>query len=222
MRAEHTLDHAAVSCEPLQRSAHDGDAESEPGRRFGRGERPVGAGVPGNKITQGVSDRFDKRQRHAHGQRNTEGITQPGRILDCGVLFDAANVDLDGAVGPQQRGQVRSSVDGSYRRRRSALCGHGLQPGGYLVRGQRPEEAQQIGDAFHAAYLPVRRKPLQFPFRGVDDLGVEELAQLDPAEELVEQGRIQRQRGGTALGKRGIALIQELGDVAEQQGLRER
>jgi hypothetical protein len=47
--------------------------------------------------------------------------------------------------------------------------------------------------------------------------GVEQLAQVDPAEQLAEQSRVQRERGRSALGQRGIPLIQEGADVAEQQ-----
>ena len=251
MRAELAFHHAAVRGEPLQRRADDGDAESQPGRGLGGGERPVRAGVAGDEVAERVRDRLDEGQRHAHGQRDAEGIAQPGGVLHRGEAFDAADVDLDGAVGPLQGGEVgggvgrrspgfrrrrtgpalrqlarrlrRSSAAASRQPRRRAARGrHRLQPGGDFLRRERTQQAQQVRDALQPAHLPVRGQPLQFALGGVDDLRIQQFAQLHAAQELVEQGGIQGQGGGPALGQRGVALVEELRHVAEQQGLRER
>ena len=63
---------------------------------------------------------------------------------------------------------------------------------------------------------------LQLTAGGRDDLGVEQLAQLDPAEQFGQQRGVQRQRGGTALGQRAVTLVHERPDIAEQQRRRER
>ena len=51
---------------------------------------------------------------------------------------------------------------------------------------------------------------------------VQQLAQLGAAEQLGEQRRVEGQRGGPAFGQRGVALVHERGDVAEQQRAGER
>ena len=55
-----------------------------------------------------------------------------------------------------------------------------------------------------------------------EHLGVEQLAQLGPAEELGEQSLVEGECGGAPLGDGGVALVHERRDVAEQQRLRER
>ena len=56
----------------------------------------------------------------------------------------------------------------------------------------------------------------------VEDLGVEKLTQLDPAQQLPEQRGVDTQRGGTLLGQRRVSLVDEGAHVVEEQGLRER
>ena len=50
-----------------------------------------------------------------------------------------------------------------------------------------------------------------------DDLRVEQLTQLDAAQQLGQQHAVQRQRGGAAFGQRAVALVHECPDIAEQQ-----
>ena len=93
---------------------------------------------------------------------------------------------------------------------------------GYLVGGQRAQQPQQVGHRLGVACRPFGRKMLQLKAGGRNDLGVEQLAKLDAAEQLSEQRGVQRQRGGTAFGQRAVALVHERPDVAEQQRGRER
>ncbi len=55
----------------------------------------------------------------------------------------------------------------------------------------------------------------------VDDLGdrlrFEQVAQVGLTQELSEERGVQGQRRGTALGQRGVPLVEVLRDVAEQQ-----
>jgi len=58
-----------------------------------------------------------------------------------------------------------------------------------------------------------------------DRLGIEQVAQAESVaapEQLGEQRRVQREGGGAALGQRGVALVDELRDVAEGEGPCER
>ena len=82
---------------------------------------------------------------------------------------------------------------------------------------QRPEQPQQVGDRLGVAGAAVGREPLELGLDLGEHLRVEELAQLGATEQLGEQALVQGQRGGPALGDRGVALVDELGDVAEEQ-----
>ena len=94
----------------------------------------------------------------------------------------------------------------------------GTERAGDLVDGERAEQPQQVGDALGVPGPAVGREPLQLGLDLGEHLGVEQLAQLGAAEQLGEQALVERERGGPALGDRGVALVDELGDVAEQQG----
>ena len=70
--------------------------------------------------------------------------------------------------------------------------------------------------------MPFRIQPLRLAFELRDDVGVEQLAHLDRAEQFTQQSGVDRQRGSTTLGERRIALVHERADVPEQQVARER
>ena len=86
-----------------------------------------------------------------------------------------------------------------------------------LGRRQRPEQPQQVGDALGVAGATVVGGALELGLDLGQHRGVEELAQLGAAEQLGQQSLVERERGGPALGDGGVALVDELGDVAEEQ-----
>ena len=87
---------------------------------------------------------------------------------------------------------------------------------------QRSEQPEQVGDALGAAGPPLGGEPLELGLDLGQHLGVEQLAELGPAEQLGEQPLVERERGGPALGDGGVALVDELGDVPEEQAAGER
>ncbi len=68
-----------------------------------------------------------------------------------------------------------------------------LESLGDLGDRQRAEHAQQVGDAFDVLGAAIVGESLQLVLGALDDLGVEQLAQLGPSEQLGEQGRVERQ-----------------------------
>ena len=58
---------------------------------------------------------------------------------------------------------------------------------------------------------------LQLPLERVDRLRVEQVAQFRLAEQFAELRVIDRERLRAALGERRVAVVQEVGDVAEEQ-----
>ncbi len=201
-RMELALHRPAARREPLQRTLGDGGAQSEAGGGRGRGERAVAAGVAGEEIAQGVLHRLGERLRHAHGQRGAERVAQPARVLHRRPVLGAADTHPD---GPPGRGQLGRPPGG------------GAALGEFRV-GERAQQPQYVGDALDVLDPAVLGEPLEFPLQLGEHLRVEQFAQLRLAEQLGQQPRVQRQRGGAALGERRVPLVQELRHVAEQQG----
>ncbi len=177
-------------------------AQAEARGDGGRGERPVGAGVPGEQVPQRVLDRLGERLGDADGQRRAQRVPQPARVLDRRPVVRAADPHPDGAPG----------------------CGELVRPGrlrpalGQLVLRQRAQQAQQVGHRFGILGPAVLGEPLELPLQLLQDLRVEEFAQLRLAEQLGQQPGVQRQCGRPALGQGRVALVEELGDVPEEEG----
>ena len=209
LRPELALGEPSVAGQAAQDVGDDGGAEAEPAGGLGRGEWPVGAGVAGEQVGERVVDAGQVGLGHAHRQGGAQRVTQAAGVLDGGPPHLAADRHLDGAPAVAQLLEQ----------------GRGLtlgQPALDLVGRERPEHAQQVGDPLDAADPAVVGQALQLGLGALDDLRVEQLAQLGPTEQLGEQRGIEGERRGPALRQRGVALVEERGDVAEQQGLGER
>ena len=79
------------------------------------------------------------------------------------------------------------------------------------------ESQQQVVHAVRRSGAVVGREPLQLSLDVVDGVGVEQLAKLGVAQELAELRLVDRQRLRAAFGQRRIAVVEEAGDVAEEQ-----
>ena len=200
------------AAEPLQGLPDDGGAEPEPGGDVVGGERAVGAGVAGDQVGERVVDGLGERVGGARRHGDAEPVAQPADVLDRGPALVAGDPDLDDPAGVAPA--RRASAPRRRRRRRTrslTSCG-----------GERAEQPEQVGDALGVAGPAVGGEPLQLGLDLGQHLGVEQLAQLGPAEQLGEQALVERERGGPALGDGGVALVDELGDVPEEQAARER
>ena len=112
------------------------------------------------------------------GTGHAERVAQPAGVLDGGPALLAGDPHLD---------------DPARRRRAATASRRGVgavdAPRRDLVGGQRAEQPQQVGDALGVARLPVVGEPLQLALDLGEHVGVEQLAQLGPAEQLGEQRR---------------------------------
>lgn len=166
----------------------------------------MGAGVTGQQIAQRVLDRFRERLGHADRQCRAQGVAEPAGVLDGGPAVPPGDPHRDRTAGGRQLpgpGRLRAAL-------------------GELGVGQRSQQPQDVGDALDVLDPPVVRPPLQLALQLGQHLGVQQLAQLGLAQQLGQQPGVQGEGGGAALGERGVALVQELGDIAEQQRAGER
>ena len=200
-RPELALDQAAGRGEALQGAGDHGCAQAVAGAGLGGGERAVGAGVPGQQVAQRVLDRLGEGLGDADRQRGAECVAQPSRVLDRGPALLAGDPDLDHPAGGLQfQGPQRLGATG-----------------GQLGLGERTEQAQRVGDALGVLDPALGGEALELGLQLGEHLRVEQFAQLGLAEELGQQPGVEREGGGPAFGERGVALVEELGDVAEQQ-----
>ena len=87
---------------------------------------------------------------------------------------------------------------------------------------QIAEPQQQIVHRVGRARVKARRQVLQLLLERVEHGLVEQIAQLGVADQLAQLRLIDRQRLRAPLGQRRIAVVDVVGDVAEQQRRRER
>ena len=166
--------------------------------------------VPGHQVAERVRDWFGERLGHADRQRDPERVPQSPRVLDRGPHRLSRDPHGDDPAG---RRQFPEPVV------RGARFGAPLR---HLVRGQRAGRAKQVGNVLQVTAAPGRGQVLQVAL-GLRDHGrVEQLAQPVLAEQLGQQGRVERQGLYPAFGQRRVTLVHERPDVPEQQGLTER
>ena len=98
----------------------------------------------------------------------------------------------------------------------------GLAPVADLRLAQVAEREQQIVE--RRRHGATRRPSSRWSdaLEALDRLGVEELAQLRLAEELAQLRLVDRERLGPPLGERRVAVVDEVGDVGEQERRGER
>ncbi len=209
--------------EPRERLARDGDTEPEPARDVDHAERSVRARVPPQQVAERVGHGLGERLGHTHGKRHAERVPQAAGVLGDGPLLGVARgharqpaeAHPDDAPSTLEVGQPADDLVAD------VFAGAGAQ------RLQRvgPRAAQHVPQVLGVAGLAIGRERLQLGLRALDRGRVEQVGELRRAlvaEELRQQGGVERERGRAALGEGRVAVVQELCGVPEQQRLRER
>ncbi len=164
------------------------------------------ARVAGHKVAHRVRDELEERVGQPHRERRAERVAQPRGVLHRGRLVDAADAYDDRAPSQHELVDPR-----------------GLHPAqGGLRDRERAEHPQQVGGALDVARAALRGEALELGLHGGERVEVEQVAELGLTEQLGEQRGVEGERRGPALGERGVALVEVLRDVAEQQRARER
>ncbi len=179
-------------------------------------EGTVRAGEAGDEVAERVGHRLEEGLRHPDRQRGAEGVAQARGILDGRPPVVAADPHGQDPTRRLELGQGR--LDG---RRLEALG----RAGDDVTHRERAEDPEQVGDVLAVADPALRRQALELRLGAGHGLGVEQVTQRESlalAEQLRQQGRVERECGGTALGERRVALVEVLRDIAEDERLRER
>src|SRR5690606_492747 len=94
-----------------------------------------------------------------------------------------------------------------------------------LVVRERAEPAQDVPQVLRVPGLALGRERAELGLGALDLRRVEQVGELRrdavAAEELGEERRVERERRRAALRKGGVAVVEELRGVAEQERLRE-
>ncbi len=196
---------ATLLLQAVQDFGDCGSGKPDRGGSFDLGERAIGAGVAADDVPQRIDHRFEEGFGHTLRRAHAERVTQAGHVFDGRKPVLAPDGHLHRATLRDQR--RKGLVE-------SAGLGH---TGADLVRAQRPEVAQQIVELVGASGLAVIGEALELAFYHIDDVGIEEIAELGVAEQLGQKGAVECQRRRPLLRDRGVVLVHERGDEVEHE-----
>ena len=177
------------------------------GQLLGR-ERPVRARVAPGEVQRGMRRRLEQRFRQSRRQRHAERVAVAARVLDRDEARLAGDRDRDRPPGPRQVVDGAPAVE--------------LRPGVDFRDVQIAEAQQQVVHAVDRPRPAVVLQLLQLGLDVGDRVRVEQVAQLGVAEQLAQLRLIDRQRLRATLGERRVAVVEVVGDVAEEQRRGER
>ena len=160
------------------------------------------------EILRRVRHRRQQRIGKSNGQRDAKRVTIPAAVLHRKHSRFGTDVHRNRAPGLQQLVGRLARVDATSR--------------GNLREGQVAEPQQQVVHAVGRPRVVFRIEVLPLPFDFLDGIRVEQFAQLGFTEQLPKLGLVDRQGLRAPLRKRRIAVVDVVGDVAEQQCRGER
>jgi hypothetical protein len=182
----------------------------------------VRAGVAQHEVSQGIGDRGGEHVRQPQGHRHAQSVSEPARVLDRGPGGPAPDRGREHAPGCLELPEPGLELG---RGGRGRIAGGNPDAPGQLRLRQRPQHTEQVGDVVGIACRAPGIEVLEFGLGARERVRVEQVGEgqaLAAAQQLGEEHRIERQGRGPPLGERGVALVEELRHVAEQQRLRER
>src|SRR5437016_6115205 len=197
---ELSLPHALLPGEPLQGASHHCGSYAPPRRHLLGAERPVSARPARDQIPERILHRLEQLPRQPRRGRHAQSVAHPRRVLGCNPAFLAGKVE-----------RKRTSLLEELLERRLALESLADLRFRQIAQGKQQvmQPVQAVGGAAESlgGVLVLR-----------DRSRVEQLAHLGLAEQLAQLRLVDRERLRAALGERRIAVVDEVRDVAEEQG----
>ena len=167
----------------------------------------MGAGVAPDQVSERVAHRLGERLRHAHRQRHAERVLHPAGVLDGQPALLAGDPDPDHPPGLLQLGQLAGGA--------AALgCTSAV------VRSPSRRSRSATSSAWRTGRAPSRRCSEASSSASASG-STSSRSSARPSSSASSAG-VEGQRLRPALGQRGVALVHERADVAEQQRPGER
>ena len=191
---ELALQHTPGGRQTRQQRLHDRDAQAETLRACGGGKWPVSTRIALDEIAHRVAHGLQQRVGQSQRQRCTKSVAIARRVLDRHVARLASHGHDDDAARRDER------IDRGHH----IGCGH---PRAEFVARQIAQPQQQVVDAVGAARAMSLVERLQLPLECIEDVGIEQLAQLGIAQQVAQLRVVHRQRLGAPLGQRRVAIV---------------
>ena len=218
-------------------------------RRLLRREGNMGARIARNQILQRLRDRLQKGSRKRRGGHNAQPIAQTRGILNHRIVqlrlggTVGSSHERERAARAHQlfrqgtrliRAGVRAVLFAVVFRvlglaeilrtvcRRLSPRVVSLQAQTQLPRAQRTQLTQKIRHTLHAAGAVTLTRALQTLLSLHQNRRIQQVTQTARPQQLSQQRRIQRQRGGATFGGGRIAVVEMLGNVLKEQSARKR
>ncbi len=168
------------------------------------------AGVAGEELRERVGHVGGEHVGQPARRHGAERVAVEAGVVGGDPALLAADPQVDRAALGGQRVEHRIGIDA----RQHAV--------GDLVAREVAEAAQDVGERVARLGAGAVGAVLEVRLDLVERAGVDELAQLLLAEQLAQEVAVERQRGGTPLGVRRVALVHVRRDVVEEQRRGER
>ena len=171
---------------------------------FLRGEWAVGARVAADEFAERIFAGGEEDFGEAGRERSAECVAIAAGVFDGDEAGFAGDSNADGAARVGEIGDR-----GCDRGRRGTRGDFGF--------GEVAVFEEEVVDAVGVAGLIVGLERLEAAFDFVDGVLVEEFAEVGVAEDFLELRLIDRERLGAAFGERGVAVVDVVGDVGEEE-----
>ena len=172
---------------------------------FLRGEGAVGARVAADEFAERVFAGGEEDFGEARRERGAEGVAIAAGVFDGDEAGFAGDSNADGAACVGEVGD----------RGRDSRAGGARGDFGF---GEVAVFEEQVVDAVGVAGLIFGVERLEAAFDFVDGGLVEEFAQIGVAENFLELRLVDGERLGAAFGERGVAFVDVVGDIGEEEG----
>jgi len=201
---EAAFEDAIFSGEEAQRVFDDCGVERETFRNFAQRERAVGAGIAADEFEDGMCDRFKQSGSETGRQRNAEGVAIAGCIFSGDEATLACDAELEKAARAHQPGQ----------RFEQERVGDATRD---FVLREIAEAQTKIVNAVCRSGAMGLSETLRGFFHLGDGVGIEQFAEVSFAEQLAELVLIDGEGLCAALGEGRIAVVEEVGYIAEEE-----